>query len=74
MRVYCSLDPVFSDDTYEGKSQYHTPVGPSIYIPTANPHIKGDVWEFRVVTLESHAPTRQIPQCDPDLARGAYDQ
>ena len=40
----------------QGKSQYCTPVGPSIYIPTVKPHIKGNIWEWCVVTLESRGP------------------
>ena len=39
-----------------GKSQYCTPVGPSISIPTVNPHIKGKIWVFCVVTLEYRGP------------------
>ena len=39
-----------------GKSQYCTPVGHSIYIPTVNPHIKGNIRGLCVVTLEYRGP------------------
>ena len=44
-----------------GKSQYCTPAGPSIYIPTVKLHIKGNIWGFCVVTLESRGPS--VPTC-----------
>ena len=41
-----------SKDLWLGKSQYCTPVGPSIYIPTAKTHINGNMRDFCVVNLE----------------------
>ena len=35
-------------------------MGPLIYIPTVNPHKKGNIWELCVSTLESSGPMRRV--------------